>query len=285
MEVELLQLVQSFSHPLLEQFFLFITFFGNPIIWILFAAAIYWSGRDKESLYLTNLVLFSSAIVGILKGIVASPRPSAEKFNVIAEDFYSPYSFPSGHSSLIAAVYAFYSEKLKPNMKIIFVLLVLLVAYSRLYLGVHFPLDVIVGLMLGYLIGKGNLWLVAKLKKTHFKISKLGDELIVIILIAIGMVAVLFFSNITLLAGLLGYYAGFFYAKEISLPNPAPSKKELIPKIILGFAGIGAFAAAMEFGPFVFEAWKEFIIYFIVGFYISFIFPLVYNGVIRRSKK
>jgi len=284
MEVEILQLIQSFSHPLLDQFFLIITFFGYPVIWIFIAAAIYWSGKENESFYLMNLILFSSAIVGVMKATVGSVRPSAEKFRVLATDFYSNYSFPSGHSSLIAATYAFYSEKLKPNLKIIFILLVFLVAYSRMYLGVHFPSDVIVGLMLGYLIGKGNLWLIKTLKKKHYKISKLEDEVIAIILIAVGLVTVLFFSNITLLAGLLGYYVGFFYAKEISLSNPTPSKKELIPKIILGFAGIAAFAAAMEFGPFEFEVWKEFVIYFIVGFYISFIFPLVYNGVKKRYK-
>lgn len=103
-------------------------------------------------------ILFGGLIVHILKELIQRPRPLAEplfeaiKINVCGRGLCGRNSFPSGHSQIafsIAAVLSCYYKKW-----LLFYLLAGLTAFSRVYIGVHYPFDIIAGSMIGYLSAK-----------------------------------------------------------------------------------------------------------------------------------
>ena len=103
-------------------------------------------------------ILFGGLIVHILKVLIQRPRPLVEplfefiNINVCGQKLCGKNSFPSGHSQTafsIAAVLSGYYKKW-----LLFYLLAFLAAFSRVYIGVHYPFDIIAGSMIGYLSAK-----------------------------------------------------------------------------------------------------------------------------------
>ena len=280
-DVWFLQLIQSALSPWLVSLALAITLLGNPLLWILVAIAVYWHGRETESFYLMNVALFSSIVVGALKLAIARPRPNPEIFNAIATDTYTGLSFPSGHSALIAAYWAYLRKFLNKKKDLLFLAVVLIVGLSRIYLGVHFLSDVVAGIVFGVAIGRWNLWLKEKVKNSHFKPSKLFDSLIIAGILLFSLLALSFLESIPLAAVFLGFYAGFFLSKEFNLRVENLSFRTGMIRTIIGFAGIAAILLLLpsitsvslpsqEFG-----ATRTFLLLGLVGFWGSFLFPLL----------
>lgn len=111
--------------------------------------------RDfREVFFLFFAFLIGFLLVGPgLKDFVARPRPShAVSQVVLVEEAETDYSFPSVHSFLIALLAVLVARK-KDRLLSFFLPLSFLVGFSRIYLGVHYPSDVLVGLGLGFLYG------------------------------------------------------------------------------------------------------------------------------------
>ena len=90
----------------------------------------------------------------LFKSIVARIRPSNILEGVISVGFPNGYSFPSSHATLAFALAVVLSYK-EPKLKKLFFSLAILIAFSRIYLGYHFPGDVLAGAVLGTCIGFG----------------------------------------------------------------------------------------------------------------------------------
>jgi len=109
------------------------------------------------------MITFTDQITNLFKYIIAKrPRPCREEDMQEVMRFIAPrcgrYGFFSGHSSNTMAVAVFIGLLLKPYYKkLIFLLLFwsATVAYSRIYVGVHYPLDIICGMSFGALTGFG----------------------------------------------------------------------------------------------------------------------------------
>jgi len=89
-----------------------------------------------------------------IKAVAARIRPSNILEHVIVVGFPNGYSFPSTHTTFAFALAVVLSSK-EPKMKKIFFSLAILIAFSRVYLGYHYPGDVLAGAILGLLIGYG----------------------------------------------------------------------------------------------------------------------------------
>lgn len=150
---------------------LFITNFCNPIILLLLSLIILIFSKDKKMGLIILINLFVSILLNLIfKGIIQRDRP--------LEDFLieeSGYSFPSGHSMVSMAYYGLlmYFVFKKVDDKeikyiIIFLLgfLILLIGFSRIYLGVHYASDVIGGFLISivYLI-----WVIKLLNLNVYK--------------------------------------------------------------------------------------------------------------------
>ncbi|MDY3727614.1 MAG: phosphatase PAP2 family protein [Wujia sp.] len=114
-----------------------------------------------RGLYISAGLLLDLVVVnGLLKNLIARARPydvMTDWLPLIAKPH--DYSFPSGHTAA-SFVAAFLCRKLLPKRySLPIMVLAVLIAFSRLYLGVHYPSDVLGGALLGYVLAMTTLWL------------------------------------------------------------------------------------------------------------------------------
>lgn len=150
--------VNKYHFALLDQFMVLVTQFGRELVWPITIVVLFIFGGDtgKKAAIIMALVMITLIPIGILsKEIVARPRPFIPNTEVIlAAD--SQYAYPSGHSMIVAAGATVALAELYRNssarMKAVAIALALeasVVCFSRIYVGAHYPLDVIGGILLG----------------------------------------------------------------------------------------------------------------------------------------
>lgn len=156
-----LQSLYEWGGEVLDQIFLGITFLGEETFVILLLIAIYWCWNKKLGEYILFSLYLAMSTNGLLKDLIRRPRPflnadyadlryvSVDTPLVNTADLGSSFSFPSGHSQTAGSVYGALGRKRGAGGKLICFLLILLVMASRIYLGVHYPTDTIVGALLG----------------------------------------------------------------------------------------------------------------------------------------
>jgi membrane-associated phospholipid phosphatase len=213
--------LQGFQTPILTLFFTIITFFADPMFWLFYSALLFFKGKEKESFSLVSLILFFSLIFGFLKVLINRSRPSS--INLIPSP--DSYSFPSGHAGLISLVFTFY----KKNSNLLFLIFIFLIGISRIYLGLHYVTDVVFGVIFGFILTKIFFRFEYKIKKLNLKLNKIGDELIILILILLG-VLISFFVPVEYVLGyyLLGYYIGFIVYKNSNFKLKVKTNLEII---------------------------------------------------------
>ena len=157
-ELGILDSIQNISMPLLDRTMVDITSLGNfSILWIAFIV-IFLSTKEYEKVgkvmvvgFILNLIIVNI----LLKNIFDRPRPFqvVGKFDLLIPPL-NDGSFPSGHSSYAFTFFAIILFMIKSKfLKIFTGVLAFLIAFSRLYLYVHFPTDVIIGSLIGFLLG------------------------------------------------------------------------------------------------------------------------------------
>ncbi|HEY9709609.1 MAG TPA: phosphatase PAP2 family protein [Oculatellaceae cyanobacterium] len=164
--------LHKFANPSLDALMLTITRFGNPSVVVIIAGVtltILWWRRYRQEAKIFAIACLGALILNTgLKLAFGKPRPELWH-RLISE---TSYSFPSGHALGSMVLYGFFAYLLATHYpkfsKIIYSLAVILIAaigISRLYLGVHWPTDV----MAGY--GVGFLWIMICI--TMLKLQKL----------------------------------------------------------------------------------------------------------------
>ena len=159
MDIGILYGIQDiFAHPVLDTFFTYFTFLGEAgAIWIVIGLCMLLSPRYR---FWGICVLASLACVGLInelgiKHLVERVRPYIE-YHFATPHLFPPtsYSFPSGHAGCsFAAATVLTLAPIKKHWKTLAWIMALLISFSRLYLFVHYPSDVLVGALLGALYG------------------------------------------------------------------------------------------------------------------------------------
>ena len=155
--MDFLRLLEGIRTPLFDAVFQFFTFFGEETIFMVVAMAFFWC-IDKKTGYLLLYVSFLGNIINtFLKLIFLVPRPWAldKDFTIVesARAEATGYSFPSGHTQNSAGMFFGLTWARKELwIRIVCIALALLVAFSRMYLGVHTPADVLVSLGVALLL-------------------------------------------------------------------------------------------------------------------------------------
>jgi len=149
--MEFLYLLESIRNPVFDFFFSLITTLGEETFFLVIALTFFWCIDKREGYYILTTGLVGTVINQGLKLMFRIPRPWIldPNFNAIesAKPAATGYSFPSGHTQNIAGTFGSIGLWTKKNsVRIVSLSIIVLVAFSRMYLGVHTPLDVCVSL-------------------------------------------------------------------------------------------------------------------------------------------
>ncbi len=177
MDLEILSFVRDHMHTqAMDTLLAFVTTLGNyGAIWIVLGLVLLVKNAYRRTGVLTLVALLATHVLasGILKPLFARQRPyiALEAFSSVLGDV-GGYSFPSGHATAaftIATVLYFRIKKWRIPMLIAATVM----AFTRIYFHVHYPSDVVAGILLGsgtsYLLVKLDDWLIER-KKTNFNI-------------------------------------------------------------------------------------------------------------------
>jgi membrane-associated phospholipid phosphatase len=159
--------VQSFRHPFLDALFQAATSLGEEEFYLIFLPFIYWCLNKQVGVSLAYISIFSPYLNSIIKLTFRLPRPSDPRI-VLLRTETSP-SFPSNHAQGAVVNWGYLTLRFRNKMfSIVAVVLVLLIAFSRIYVGVHFPQDVVGGVLMGLLLLVAYNWLVGTIEKQRF---------------------------------------------------------------------------------------------------------------------
>lgn len=163
------QAIQSFHNAGTDAFFILLSFIGSEPTYIFLITVLFWNVDKRFGLRLAVVFLSSMAFNGLLKDLFDTPRPISQG------DIRSIYlssapgnSFPSGHSQGAATFYPYvwHHWGRKKLWLVLGTFLILGIGFSRLYLGLHWPGDILGGYFFGALIVLGFI----RLDKTLFKL-------------------------------------------------------------------------------------------------------------------
>lgn len=152
-DMETLNFINNNLHsPIMDKFMIIMTSIGNGgLIWILISLILIITPKYRKVGIMTICALILTTIIGegILKHLIRRPRPFISlpdiKLLITAP---TSYSFPSGHTGSAFAAAGILGAMIKKSKPYV-ITLAILIAFSRLYLFVHYPEDVLAGIILG----------------------------------------------------------------------------------------------------------------------------------------
>lgn len=160
-DIEYLLLLQRFRemiHDALTPFMEWISLFAVTYL-VLIPIMYYWTCNKKDGLYVMGAYCYTVAINAVVKLTACVYRPWIRDSRVVpagdAIRTATGYSFPSGHTSTAGPIgggLAISLKKEKKPLAVLCMIFVLIVAFSRNYLGVHTPQDVLVALLESYIV-------------------------------------------------------------------------------------------------------------------------------------
>ncbi len=306
-----LQNIRVNCSDIYDKFFLSITVIGEFWLPTLICAIVYWCIDFKAGIYLFSLEGFNKLFAYLFKMLACVYRPwildSRIHPSPLAIPYATGYSFPSGHSAMSSSVLGGCAYLLKHKVwSIVLICLVLLVGFSRLWLGVHSPQDVIFGLLLGFslvFILPFVIEWAEKDKNRYILLTVLTDILVFIALIYIyfyntyrmdyvaGQLLVnpqhLKDDALITFAYSLGLINGCFLCAKVSPFNP--KEMSLKQRIIIGAVGSAGVIILIKFAfKYVLlsdlQPYYASFLAFLIGLTITLIYPVIFTKLSRKSK-
>ena len=297
--MELLRLIEGIRSPFLDTIIGLITRLGEETVGIVILCAIFWCISKKVAYGIGVAYFLSGLTVQGMKICFRIDRPwivdPTLKPVPSALEHATGYSFPSGHTQSATALFGSLGAQIrKTPISVIFFLLVVLVAFSRLYLGVHTLLDVGVSLIVSLLL----VLLAAVLFKDD-KINRkreLGIAAVMVLYAALViLIAVLLYSNGVIeqtyvsdclkAAGAgIGFAVGM-YIERVFIDFPVGTKRIIwqVVKYVIGIAGVLAIKEGLKLiigtGLIV-----DTIRYFLMIIWVTVLFPLIIKRFFANKK-
>lgn len=327
----LLKFVYSFSNSVFDLFLGIVTTLGNTLPVLIIVVLLYYTVDKSFITHLIYILIISAHLNYVLKIFFHNPRPfiyNAEEFQVTTKVLgintvwgADGFSFPSGHSQTQGVLWGYVLQK-KRSLILLIVGFILLVSipFSRSYFGVHWPSDIVVGVLVGlflswiYLAGDSRYgtkiehWSDRKKIGTGFLLSlgllilgfisiSLGSELAFNNEISINDVGVWRDANIGTYPGLL---IGIIVGQILEEKYVNFSTEELRPmvKLIRILLGLGTALTLYLFTKIInrmvedFQAdilWitqlSDYLSYFVTAVFLAFVIPAFFTKFESKLKK
>jgi membrane-associated phospholipid phosphatase len=226
--IQVIQGIQAAGGPFLTGLFKGITFLGDEEFYLLLFPLIFWCLDTRFGAKLVYILLVSGLINYGLKDLFTQPRPFVLQpgINLIEA---TGYGLPSGHSQTAVVIWGILALRLKKTWSwIVAGSLMVLIGISRIYLGVHFPTDVLAGWAVGALLLSLVVWVVPGF------VRRLGGFPLILSLVLItGITAALLLhpskDSITILATFWGFSHGLlFLSRFVSLSCSGTLGKRIV---------------------------------------------------------
>ena len=246
--LEVIRSVQGYANPPLTVVMRIITASGGAAMYSLLFSVVYWCIDEKKGMHLGVIFLISAWINISFKFLLDQPRPFFAGYDpsvgMIGEHMGG---LPSGHAQNSLVCLIIIASWIKRKQAYLYAALIcLLIGFSRIYLGVHFPTDVLGGWILGGVILCGYFLLRAKIETLFVKG---GFRAGIIACAAVSFIMILDYpaEEMLVLGGaLFGLGAGYcLNNKYINFRNSALTEKTgaakyliLLVRFLLGITGL-----------------------------------------------
>ncbi len=166
-ELNFLKWLEGIRTDFLNTLFEAITILGEETLIILLVVTLWFAVNKRLAQKVLFITVSSLSVNGIVKNVVKMPRPFTKGISCVRPDTATGYSFPSGHTQGLTTWSTAFAIHFKRSwLSIVTAVAILLVGFSRLYLGAHYPSDVVFGILLGVGIAFLGSFLFEKIKDT-----------------------------------------------------------------------------------------------------------------------
>lgn len=287
--VEALRFLAEHRTPLLDVFFGLVTDLGSSVGYLVLLPLLWWGVSWKLALRLFVAIVLSVYLNALLKDTFAVERPFVYA-DVSALRAPDDYSFPSGHAQTAFVFWGFLALHIRRRwFSAAASLLIVLIGFSRLYLGVHFPSDVAAGWVTGGLLlavyvplSRGLIGRAASLPLAPQLGLAMAAPLALTILHPTR-------ENAVALGGLAGALAGLTFARHRGLYREGAAQKSRRAWLAVGLLGLPivyftmrAFAPSETTASGQIYLWLR---YAAIGLWVSFLVPRIVALVRARGRQ
>lgn len=279
--MELIHFLQSFSSDILNFIMLIITSLGSFYIPTFVICIIYWCYNKDVGFKLAIIMSCSGVLNNIVKNLVQSPRPiGVDGIKSVGEFSATGYSFPSGHTQNITVFGT--SLSIFTRSKMIFfisIIAIILVGLSRMYLGLHWPIDVLGGIILAIIVS--IILNEVLIKLDIFKTNIFIGSLILILFLGIFLVGnnVIGVDYYKTMGIFIGIFLGHLFEYRYVNFSPEASNVDNVMKIIIGASTTILLFVVLNyiFKMFYLPLFFYVIKYLILGFWMFGVIPLIFK--------
>lgn len=148
--LDILSAIQTYSSPFLDQLADVLHMLGNDLLYVLLITLFYWGLNRRIGTRMLFALVVATLVNIIVKMIVQAPRPFEEHTHIIPLFEQDGYSFPSGHTMTLLVVWGYMAYAVRKTwLTVLTVVLVVLMGWSRVYGGVHYPSDILGSVVFG----------------------------------------------------------------------------------------------------------------------------------------
>lgn len=284
-QLKIIEFIQQIRSPFIDEIFKFLNLFDTPIFYLILFPML-WIGYSYRFGAKVFFILMLSAIVNdFIKNIFMLPRPYILDPNVGIIHVLSNYGMPSGAAQTAVILPLLLIDQFKKRKWpiVLGVNYFFWISLSRLYLGVHFLTDIVVGWFIGFLLFLVYLYgfpLIEKAIKKHKSKNVLFIALVC--LIVLSLIPIL---NIRFFA-FLAVFIGIFYSNKYDVFLKDSKKvKEFFKRSIFAILGVFLITLVISLILKSIPSFIEETSYFFMGLWISFFCSYLYKRLFIKQKR
>jgi len=272
--------VQSFSNPFLDRLFTAATFLGEEEFYLVFLPLIYWCLNKRIGIRLAYAFLLSTYLNFFFKDLFGIPRPDDPRIRFLRKE--TTPSFPSNHAQGAVVTWGYLAAQWQ-NMAFwtVVIVLVFLCSLSRIYVGVHFPQDLVGGIAIGVLYLLAFNWVVTNWGRNLSKLPLVAKAGLSVLLPIALLVAHPSEDTAMTMGALSGMGVGFLLEGRLVNFSADGLWWRRVFRFLVGLILVGIFYMGLkavfpaEVAPSLALAWRA-IRYGVVGVVGTFLAPWIF---------
>ncbi len=287
MQLDFIQWLQSFHSPALDRVMVWITDLSSEDFYLLFGPLFFWCAGIGLGVRLLITLLGSFYLNDVLKELFSTDRPIAAHPELVRmpedaassaknEDGSWQAAFPSGHAQHTAVFWTFVGLWLRrTGIWLVVLSTIVLVSLSRIYLGVHWPIDILGGWLIGAAVIGATILVPASIER----LSAQGRERLILVAVGVSLVLVLIDGS-EFRARMLGFWTGSMVALLIQqryVPFKVSGSVVIqIAKMVIGLAGLFVLRAGLK-SLLPEDIWAAWLRYALLGVWVVLGAPAVFR--------